>query len=63
MLELLPLCVGGDGNVTPEDDVDLFHLLIIVGIHAMLINSPGLLRHRCYWWWHLFPIQESLALF
>jgi hypothetical protein len=58
-----PLCLGDDGHATPEDDVDLCHLLIVVGIHATLINSPGLMWRQCYWWWHLLSIQESLAPF
>jgi hypothetical protein len=41
MLELLPLHLGGDGHATPEDNVDLSHLLIIIGIHPTLIDSWG----------------------
>jgi hypothetical protein len=62
-LELLPLHLGGDGHATPKNDVDLCHLLIAFGIHATLINSLRLLLHRCCWWWHLLPVQESIALF
>jgi hypothetical protein len=45
MLELLPLCLGGDGHATPEDDVDLYHLLVAIEICSTLIDSPGLLWH------------------
>jgi hypothetical protein len=45
-LELLPLCFGGDGHTTSEDNVDQPHLLITVGIYPALIDSPGLLWHR-----------------
>jgi hypothetical protein len=62
-LELLPLRLGGDGYAALEDNIDLPHLLISIRICSMLINSPGLLRHRCWWWWHLLLIQESFALF
>jgi hypothetical protein len=43
MLELLPLCLGGDLHATPEDDVDLSHLLGTVRIYPMLVDSLGLL--------------------
>jgi hypothetical protein len=62
-LELLPLCLGGDGHAAPEDNIDLPYLLISVGICPTMINSPGLLRHRRCWGWHLLLIQESFALF
>jgi hypothetical protein len=62
MMELLPLRLGGDGHVAPEDNIDLPHLLISVRICPTLINSSGLLqRWRC-WGWYLLPIQESFAL-
>jgi hypothetical protein len=62
-LELLPLRLRGDGHATPEDNIDLPHLLIFVRICSTLINSPGLLWHRRYWGWHLLLTQESFALF
>jgi hypothetical protein len=53
MLELLPLRLGSDGHATPEDDVNLYHLLITIRICMMLINSLGLLWRRHCWCWHL----------
>jgi hypothetical protein len=32
MLELLPLCLGGDGHATSEDHIDLHHMLIAIRI-------------------------------
>jgi hypothetical protein len=62
MVKLLPLRLGGDGHATPEDNINLPHLLISVRICPMLINSLGLLRCRRCWGWHLLPIQESFTL-
>jgi hypothetical protein len=45
MLELLPLGLRGDGHAIPEDDVGIYHLLIVVRIHPALIDSLGLLWH------------------
>jgi hypothetical protein len=61
-LDLLSLCLQGDGHATSEDYLDLSHLFITIKINHALILL-GLLRHRCYWRWHLLPIRESLALF
>jgi hypothetical protein len=63
MLELLPLRFGGNGHATPEDNIDLPHLLISVRICLTLINSLRLLLRHCWWWWHLLSIHESFALF
>jgi hypothetical protein len=48
-LELLPLCLGGEGHVAPEDNINLSHLLISIRIFPMMITSPGFLRHLCCW--------------
>jgi fatty acid desaturase len=52
-----------DRHATPEDDINLCHLLIAVGIHTTLTNSSGLLWHWRWWWWHFLLIQKSFALF
>jgi hypothetical protein len=57
MLQLLPLCFGGEGHAAPEDNINLPHLLISVKIFP-----TGFLQHWCCWGWHLLPIQESFAL-
>jgi hypothetical protein len=43
-LELLPLCLQGDGCAVPEDHVDLVHLIIIVGVGPMMFSSSWVLR-------------------
>jgi hypothetical protein len=47
MLDLLSLCLRGDGHATSEDHLDLSHLFITVRINHALILL-GLLRHRRY---------------
>ncbi len=62
--ELLSLCLRGDGHATPEDHIDLSHLLIVVGrIGLAVFALLGLLGHLSCWWWHLLMIQKSFALF
>jgi hypothetical protein len=62
MLELLPLCLGGKEHVSPEDNINLPHLLISVRIFPTMITSPGFLRHWRCWGWHLLQIQKIFAL-
>jgi hypothetical protein len=63
MLELLPLCLRVNGHATSEDYIDFSHLFIAVGINLAVVTPTGLLGHRCCWWWHLFTVQKSFALF
>jgi hypothetical protein len=63
MLELLPLCLGGNGHAASKDNIDLPHLLISIRICPTMINSLGLLWRRHCCWWYLLPIQKSFALF
>jgi hypothetical protein len=60
-LELLPLCLQGDGHATSKDHIDLIHMLLIVGIGSMMFPSARLL-HRL-WWWHLLVTQKSSTFF
>jgi hypothetical protein len=56
------LCLQGNGHATPEDHVDLAHLIFIVGIGSTIFAPTWLLCNRC-WWWHLITILKFFALF
>jgi hypothetical protein len=62
-LDLLSLCLQGNGHATPEDHIDLSHLFIVIRIDPAMLTTTGLLGHRRYWWRHLLAIQKSLAHF
>jgi hypothetical protein len=62
MLELLPLCLGGDRYATSEDHIDLHHMLITVRIISTMLTPMGILRCRRCWWRHLLVIHKSLTL-
>jgi hypothetical protein len=58
--ELLPLCLQGDGQATPEDHTDLVHMIFIVGVSLTMFSSSWLLHSGLLW--HLLTIKKSLAL-
>jgi hypothetical protein len=45
-LELLYLCLRGDGHATTEDHVDFPHLILVVGISSTMLTSIGFLGHQ-----------------
>jgi hypothetical protein len=53
-LELFPLCLRGNGHATPEDHVDLVHLLNTVRVSLMMFSPMQLLHH--WLCWHLLAI-------
>jgi hypothetical protein len=40
-LDLLSLCLQGDGHATTKDHIDFSHLFIIVRISSMMFTSTG----------------------
>jgi hypothetical protein len=63
LLELLPLCLQGDGHATSEDHIDFSHLFVVVGIDSAMFTLMGLLGHRCCWLWYLLLVQNFFAIF
>jgi hypothetical protein len=51
LLELLSLCLRGDGYATSKNHIDLSHLFIIIGgIDPAVFTLMGFLGHRSCWW-------------
>jgi hypothetical protein len=57
------LRLGGDRHATPEDHVDICHILVSVGDLSTMFSPAGILGCRRCWGRHLFTIQKSFALF
>jgi hypothetical protein len=56
LLELLPLCLQGDGHATSEDHIDFSYLFVTVEINSAMVTPTWLLGHMCCWWWHLLAV-------
>jgi hypothetical protein len=47
-LDLLPLCLRGDGYVAPKDHIDLIHLIFIIGVGLTMFVTSLMFKHVNY---------------